>query len=122
MIHRVAPFMALFCLTAAPLAAGPHPAIDAFNTWCFKAGQTETQARANMKADSAAFTLTFWDDSLEPRPAGAPDGVERRCEIAFEGDHTAQAITALRTQMATPRFSAPPSPCPTPMPQQKAPR
>lgn len=79
-----------------------NPAITAFNTWCFKAGQTETQARANMHADTAPFTLTFWDDSLEPRPADAPTGVERRCQVVFEGDHTDAAITAVRSQMATP--------------------
>ncbi len=92
----------LLALLCGPAAANTHPAIDAFNTWCFKAGQTETQARSNMNADTAPFTLTFWDDSLEPRPADAPRGVERRCEVAFDGDHTETAITALRAQMATP--------------------
>jgi hypothetical protein len=77
-------------------------AIGAFNTWCFKAGQTEAEARKNMGADAAGFDLTFWDDSLEPRPATAPKGVERRCEVVFDGGHTAQAITALRKQMQTP--------------------
>jgi hypothetical protein len=78
------------------------PAITTFNTWCFKAGQTAAQAHANMNADTAPFTLTFWDDSLEPRPADAPTGVERRCEVAFDGDHTAPAIKAMRIRMATP--------------------
>lgn len=91
--------LALLCGSA---AASTHPAITAFNTWCFKAGQTEAQARTNMSADTAPFTLTFWDDSLEPRPETAPAGVERRCEVAFEGDHAATAISALRAQMATP--------------------
>lgn len=86
---------------ASPLAAS-EPAISTFNKWCFKAGQTEAQARSNMNADTAPFTLTFWDDSLEPRPSNAPQGVERRCEIAFEGDHATSAITAMRAQMATP--------------------
>ncbi|WP_181951698.1 hypothetical protein [Sulfitobacter mediterraneus] len=79
-----------------------HTAIDTFNAWCFKAGQTEAQARANMGVDDAPFALTFWDDSLEPRPDGAPQGVERRCEVAFDGDHSTAAIKALRVQMATP--------------------
>ena len=92
----------LLAFLCVPAAAHSHPAITAFNTWCFKAGQTEAQARANMSADTAPFTLTFWDDSLEPRPETAPAGVERRCEVAFAGDHTDTAITALRTQMATP--------------------
>ena len=46
---------------------------------------------AYVAADTAPFALTFWDDSLEPRPANAPDGVERRCEVMFEGDHTETA-------------------------------
>lgn len=92
----------LLALLCGPAAANTHPAISAFNTWCFKAGQTEAQARTNMNVGNAPFTLTFWDDSLEPRPADAPRGVERRCEVAFDGDHTETAITALRAQMATP--------------------
>ncbi len=97
--------------------SGTHPAITTFNAWCFKAGQTEVTARANMNAQTAPFVLTFWDDSLEPRPAHAPDGVERRCEVAFEGNHTTQAITALRRQMATPpRFGTP-----IPLPMTHAP-
>lgn len=90
------------CGLAAPAAASPDVAIAAFNDWCFKAGQTEAQARANMNADSADFALTFWDDSLAPRPSDAPEGVERRCDVAFAGDHTATAIAAMRVQMATP--------------------
>jgi hypothetical protein len=90
------------CALAAPACASSDVAIAAFNEWCFKAGQTETQARANMNADTADFTLTFWDDSLEPRPADAPRGVERRCDVAFDGNQTDAAIAALRTQMATP--------------------
>lgn len=92
----------LLALLCGPAAANTHTAINAFTTWCFKAGQTEAQARSNMNVDTAPFTLTFWDDSLELRPADAPPGVERRCEVAFDGDHTETAITALRTQMATP--------------------
>lgn len=89
-------------------ALAADTAIAAFNTWCFKAGQTEAQARTNMKADHSDFALTFWDDSIEPRPADAPVGVERRCEIVFDGNHTDAAITALRTQMATPpKFGTP---------------
>jgi len=89
-----------------------NPAITIFNKWCFKAGQTEAQARANMNADDAPFILTFWDDSLEPRPADAPDGVERRCELTFVGDHTGRAIEELRVQMATPPVFGTPIPLP----------
>ncbi len=102
---RAAVLLALgTCLLAgaATGAGSPDAAITAFNTWCFKAGQTEAQARTNMGADGAPFSLTFWDDSLQPRPADAPEGVERRCEVAFAGDHAADAIEAMRAQMATP--------------------
>lgn len=98
----------MLSLTALLGAAGgavadpSRQAIDAFNSWCFKAGQTEADARRNMNADAAEFTLTFWDDSLAPRPADAPKGVERRCEVAFAGAHTDTAIDALRKQMQTP--------------------
>ena len=91
-----------------PVAAGQEPAavaIKAFNAWCFKAGQTEAEARANMTdlvGEPLPFELTFWDDSLEPRPSDAPEGVERRCEVAFAGNETEAAIEALRKQMATP--------------------
>jgi len=98
----VLPQLIVLVLATSGPALASGPAIAAFNQWCFKAGQTEAQARANMGADNAAFTLTFWDDSLEPRPADAPTGVERRCEVAFEGDHTDAAITAMRKQMQTP--------------------
>jgi hypothetical protein len=86
-------------------AKDTHVAISAFNSWCFKAGQTPAQARANMERTAGAplpFVLTFWDDSLAPRPADAPKGVERRCEVRFDGDHTEQAIHALHKQMQTP--------------------
>ncbi|KAJ02789.1 hypothetical protein [Sulfitobacter mediterraneus] len=95
--------IAFFGAASAAVAQGSaHTAIDTFNAWCFKAGQTEAQARANMGVDDAPFALTFWDDSLEPRPEGAPKGVERRCEVSFDGDHSTAAIKALRVQMATP--------------------
>lgn len=111
---RAALHIALLAALAAPTAASSdgRTAIDTFNAWCFKAGQTLAEARINMKADGAPFTLTFWDDSLEPRPEDAPRGVERRCEVAFDGDHTAAAIEALRLQMATPPVFGTPIPLP----------
>ncbi|MFK7836687.1 MAG: hypothetical protein AB8B60_10735 [Sulfitobacter sp.] len=93
---------ALLGAAGSAVADSAEEAINAFNTWCFKAGQTEAEARRNMNADEAAFALSFWDDSLEPRPANAPIGVERRCEVSFDGDHAARALTALRRQMQTP--------------------
>ena len=110
---RTALHIALLATLAAPaVASDARAAIDTFNAWCFKTGQTVADARRNMQADGAPFTLTFWDDSLEPRPADAPRGVERRCEVAFDGDHTAEAIAALREQMATPPVFGTPIPLP----------
>lgn len=102
-LPKTCAFVAVFLVVASGAqTAHANPAITTFNKWCFKAGQTEADARANTQADTAPFALTFWDDSLEPRPADASEGVERRCEIAWPGDHTADAITALRKQMQTP--------------------
>ncbi|MBD3664013.1 hypothetical protein [Sulfitobacter aestuariivivens] len=105
----------LFLLAASTAMADPQPAIASFNQWCFKAGQTAAQIESNIQSaltEPATFTLTFWDDSLEPRPIDAPKGVERRCSIEFDGDHTTLAIDALRQQMATPPTFGTPIPLP----------
>ncbi|MFK7881991.1 hypothetical protein [Roseobacter sp.] len=91
---------------AVPVVAetAPQSAMRAFNSLCFKAGQTEAQIRNRMETQAGTplpFDLTFWDTSLEPAPS-APKAIERRCEVTFDGDHTETAITVLRTQMATP--------------------
>ncbi len=97
-------FLGLMLNTPAA-AVGSDAAITAFNAWCFQAGQTESQITSNMERDVGAplpFDLTFWDVSLEPSDDNLPAGVERRCEVAFDGDHTDAAIDALCVQMATP--------------------
>ncbi|MDW3225113.1 MAG: hypothetical protein R8G34_19865 [Paracoccaceae bacterium] len=96
----------IWCVMAWPALAqtASDAAITAFNSVCFKAGQTAAQARTRMEAQAGSplpFDLTFWDFTLEPAPS-APATIERRCEVAFKGDHTRDAITALRKQMATP--------------------
>ncbi|WP_299726373.1 hypothetical protein [uncultured Tateyamaria sp.] len=86
------------------LAATAHPAIDAFTAYCFKAGQTPAQAHANMAdlvGDPLPFTLTFWDKTLEPAP-NTPAYAERRCEVVFDGDHAADAVTKVQAKMAKP--------------------
>lgn len=103
----------LIAVLAAPALAGDaQSAITTFNAWCFKAGQTQSDARSNMQAEGAPFALTFWDDSLAPRPADAPKGIERRCELVFDGDHTAAALEALHVQMAKPPVFGTPIPLP----------
>ncbi len=93
----------LFCLLAGTATAGADLAISTFNSVCFKAGQSASVARERMQQIAGAplpFTLTFWDKTLEPAP-GTPRLIERRCEVLFDGAHTAAAIKALRVQMAT---------------------
>ncbi len=99
----VRPAMVLAVVLGAGSAMA-NPAIDAFTVWCFKAGQTPAQARANMESVAGAplpFTLTFWDKTLEPAP-GTPDHAERRCEVAFDGDHADAAVTQVQAKMAMP--------------------
>ena len=93
-----------------------HPAIDAFTTWCFKAGQTPARALANMESTAGSplpFDLTFWDASLEPSQ-DAPVHAERRCEVSFEGDHASDAVTAVKAKMATPPVFGTTIPLPSP--------
>lgn len=103
-MRRIA-FLVATLLTGSPaLAFGQDAAIAAFNAWCFKAGQTESEIRANMTSSAGTplpFDLVFWDVSLEPVAAKLPRGVERRCDVSFEGNHTAKAVAGLRKQMAT---------------------
>lgn len=85
-------------------AVAREPAITAFNAACFNKGYSEHRIAKTMEAAIGAplsFTLTFWDKTLTPAP-DAPDLYERRCKVSFAGDHTKDAIQALREQMATP--------------------
>ncbi|WP_051539344.1 hypothetical protein [Sulfitobacter sp. 20_GPM-1509m] len=102
--------------TAGIAMADGQAAISAFNAYCFQAGQTAAQARDNMQAlagDPLPFELTFWDATLEAAPADAPYGVERRCEVSWEGNQPQAAIDALRVQMNTPPVFGRPTTMPT---------
>lgn len=104
-MRLLAPLLLSMAFGSPVLSQGHEVAITAFNSWCFKAGQTAGDIRANMGRGASLplpFDLTFWDVSLEPEAADLPEGIERRCEVGFAGDHTQQAIAALRVQMATP--------------------
>ena len=93
--------LAGLCVLAAPMAQA-HPAIKAFTSVCFNAGQTAVQARGNMErvvGRPLPFALTFWDTTLEPA-ADAPAVIERRCEVEWLGADTQTAIAALRAKMA----------------------
>ena len=96
--------------------ATAHPAIDAFTTWCFKAGQTPARAAANMQQTAGTplpFDLTFWDVSLEAA-VGTPKYAERRCEVSFPGDHAQAAVIAVQAKMAQPPVFGTPIPLPEP--------
>ncbi|MEP3053771.1 hypothetical protein [Ascidiaceihabitans sp.] len=91
-------------LTTPHLAMATDAAIAAFTGFCFKAGQSPDQARQNMEkavGSPLPFELTFWDSTRAPAP-DAPGIIERRCEVAWPGQHTAVAIVALRSKMAEP--------------------
>lgn len=98
---------ALITMALAVPAAASTPAeqaIASFNAVCFKAGQTAEQARMRMQDRDGTplpYRLSFWDKTLAPAP-GTPEGLDRHCEVSFDGDHRAIAIAALKAQMATP--------------------
>lgn len=103
-------------LTVLAGSAQAHPAIEAFTSFCFKAGQTEARAQSNMEGLAGSplpFTLTFWDKSLEPAP-GTPDHAERRCAVDFEGANATAAVKAVQAKMATPPVFGTPIPLPAP--------
>lgn len=113
--HMVAT-LGLYAALVPFAAAHAHPAIDAFTTWCFKAGQTQARAHANMERVAGTplpFDLTFWDKTLEPAP-GTPDHAERHCEVGFAGDHAQAAVTAVQAKMAMPPVFGTPIPLPAP--------
>ncbi|MEX0309945.1 MAG: hypothetical protein AB3N17_06820 [Tateyamaria sp.] len=59
------------------------------------------------------FDLTFWDKSLAAAP-GTPAHAERRCKVAFDGDHRNNAVAEVLTQMARPPVFGTPIPLPNP--------
>ena len=108
--------LGLWSVMATAPAVMAHPAIDAFTAFCFKAGQTTAVAQANMERlvrHPLPFALTFWDTSLEP-DTRAPAHSERRCEVAFPGDHTRAAVEAVTAKMATPPVFGRPIPLTAP--------
>ena len=94
--------LTVFAARAKPGVA--HPAIDALAAYCLKAGQTAAQASADtadVAGDPLPFDLTFRDKTPEPAP-GTPAHAERHCEVAFDGDLAADAVTQVQAKMATP--------------------
>ena len=115
-MRLIAPFLVSLGLWIPAVAHGQDAALAAFNAWCFKAGQTADGIRTRMEQDTSSplpFDLIFWDLSIEPTTDDVPAGGERRCEVSFSGNHTQQAVQALRKQMATPPVFGAVIPLPT---------
>jgi hypothetical protein len=84
-------------------------AISAFAQTCTVRGLTLAEAEARMRAHVAdlggaglPFRLDFYDITLEPTDRSVTPGTDRRCEVAFDGTHTSEAIAALLEVMQTP--------------------
>lgn len=94
-------------------------ALGAFGETCTIRGMTADRADARMRAYVAAhggtglpFDLAFYDITIEPTDMTVTPGTDRRCEVAFRGDHTAQAVETLLALMATPPVFGQPIPLP----------
>ena len=94
-------------------------AISAFADTCTVRGLTAQEAEARMRAHVTAlggnglpFRLEFYDITLEPTDISVTPGTDRRCEVAFDGVHTAPATTALLDLMQRPPVFGVPIPLP----------
>lgn len=94
-------------------------ALGAFGETCTVRGMTADRAEARMRAHVAArggtglpFDLAFYDITIEPTDLTVTPGTDRRCEVAFPGDHTGRAVETLLALMATPPVFGQPIPLP----------
>lgn len=105
-------------LAAAPPAAAQQAALTAFADHCFSPYLTADTAQSNIAAPG--LRLDFYD--LKPFSAAAPSpalgrpatpGTDRRCEIAFDGDHgdraAETAVAALGSEGITTPADLPPT-------------
>ena len=108
-VNEYAAILRCICLSVgsaliATIATAREPAITAFTAACFNKGYTQqriTQTMEHAIGGPLSFNLTFWDKTLAPAPETS-EFLERRCEVAFAGNHTKTAVDALREKMATP--------------------
>ena len=84
-------------------------AIGAFANTCTVRGLTAAEAEGRMRNFVAAqggtglpFRLEFYDITLQPTDLSVTPGTDRRCEVAFPGNHTAPATEALVAMMERP--------------------
>lgn len=94
-------------------------AISAFADTCTMRGLTLAEAEARMRALVAEqggtglpFRLDFYDTTLEATDRPVTPGTDRRCEVAFAGNHTTHAIEALLELLAGPPAFGTPIPLP----------
>lgn len=115
-------FVVLMVSRAASAAAPPATAelaIGAFADTCTIRGLTASEAEARMRdyvarqgGEGLPFRLAFYDITLEPTDRGVTPGTDRRCEVAFPGNHTAPATEALMALMQQPPVFGRPIPLP----------
>lgn len=84
-------------------AAGGHPAVDAFARHCFSPFLTAQTAAKALAVPGAR--VDFYD--IDPFGSAAPSlsddvaaGTDRRCSVAFDGDHTAAAANAVTAALS----------------------
>lgn len=94
-------------------------AIGAFANTCTVRGLTADEAEGRMRNFVAAqggeglpFRLEFYDVTLQPTDLTVTPGTDRRCEVAFSGDHTEPATEALVALMERPPVFGTPIPLP----------
>ncbi|MEJ6393741.1 succinyl-CoA synthetase subunit beta [Gymnodinialimonas sp. 2305UL16-5] len=103
MVFHVAAAFALLLVAATRVSGGTHSiaedATSAFAAHCFSPFLTAALARERLASTGAR--VDFYDldpfSNAEPSPVigrAATVGTDRRCEIAFDGDHTELAASA----------------------------
>ncbi len=106
-LFGLAAFVAMPVQAEVPtVAALAQSAFAAVCTNPFQTAATVEQRMRNHVADQGGeglpFTLTFYDTTLEDTGADVMPSTDRRCEVAFPGDHTADATQTLLTAMQGP--------------------
>jgi hypothetical protein len=118
-------FIILMVARAASAASAVAPpatadlAIGAFADTCTVRGLTLAEAEGRMRdfvaeegGEGLPFRLEFYDITLQPTDLPVTPGTDRRCEVAFPGEHTKPATAALLALMERPPAFGTPIPLP----------
>lgn len=123
-LHLVGATLFVVVMVARAASAGALPAtadlaIGAFSNTCTVRGLTAAAAEGRMRnfvaaqgGDGLPFSLEFYDVTLEPTDLPVTPGTDRRCEVAFPGDHAEPATEALIALMTRPPQFGQPIPLP----------